>query len=155
MEDKDVDSLPEARDDFYNEKNDAVLAPDSYYAEKEDTGLGEEERYYEVIEGSKPKTRGFSVASLSLGIISILFSFIGWIGFIVGIAAIAFSVISRIKLGYFDNMSIAGLILGIFGAVFGAFYIIVTLIFGPEGIGSVFSGIPAGDTAPESSVNDI
>ncbi len=154
MEDKNYDSLPEAREDFYNEKNDAVLAPDSYYSEKKDKGFSEEERYYEVMESGKVKTRAFSVISLILGVISILFSFIGWIGFLVGAVAIIFSVISRIKLGYFDSMSIAGLILGIFGAVFGLFYIVIALMFGPEGLAGITSDF-SGGTGTGSSLNDI
>ena len=152
MEEKNIDFLPEGRDEFYNEKNDAVIAPDSYYSEKE-VSLPEEERYYEVMEGKKAKTRAFSVTALVLGIASVIFSFIGWFGLIVGAAAIVFSIISRIKLGYFDSMGIAGLILGIFGAVFGAFYLIVNLVFGPDGLAGAISRIP--DSNPDSSMNGI
>ena len=155
MEDKNFDFLPESKEDFYNEKNDAVLAPDSYYSEKESLASGEEERYYEVMESGAPKTRVFSVVSLVLGIVSILFSFIGWLGFIVGAVAIVFSVVSRVKLGYFDSMAIFGLILGIFGIVFGAFYIVLVWIFGPEGLGNMFSGISNPTPTPDSSINGI
>ena len=154
MEDNKMDSLPESSDSFYNEKNDAIYAPDSYYSEKNTDSSSDEDRYYEVMDSSKPKTKAFSVVSLTLGIISILFCFIGWLGFIVGIAAIAFSAVSRIKLGYFDSMSVAGLILGIFGVVFGAFYMIFTLIFGSDGLFGILSD-PAGGTNGDSSVNGI
>ncbi len=74
--------------------------------------------YKTVMRNGRPKTLGWSVASLVTGIVSVVCCCLGWVGFI-GIAAIVFAVIARRQLGYFDGMAIAGLILGIFGVVFG------------------------------------
>ena len=155
MKDNNLDFLPQSDEGLYNEKNDSVLAPDSYYENKEKASDESDERYYEVIEGGAPKTRVFSVVSLILGIVSILLSFTGWIGFIIGMGAIAFSVVSRIKLGYFDNMAIFGLLLGIFGIVFGAFYTILVWILGPNGLADMFSGIASPDTGSGNTINGI
>ena len=67
----------------------------------------------------KPKTIGWSIAALVTGIISAVTCSFGWSSLILGVIAIVFSAISRKTLGYFDGRSIAGLILGIFGTVFG------------------------------------
>lgn len=89
----------------------------------------EEVRYEEIFDRSKPKSRGFSVASLVLGIFSTVCCCFGWGVLVMGIMAVVFAIISRKTLGYFDGLSIAGLILGIFGAVFGIFSIYLT--YGP------------------------
>ncbi len=73
----------------------------------------------------RPKTMGWSVASLVLGILSIACCCFGYAGIIFGAAAIAVAVISRRSLGYFDGMCIAGLLLGIFGTVFGISIIVM------------------------------
>ena len=67
----------------------------------------------------RPKTIGWSIAALVTGIISAVTCSFGWSSLVLGIAAIVFSAVSRRILGYFDGRSIAGLILGIFGTVFG------------------------------------
>ena len=87
------------------------------------------ERYDEIFDATKPKTVGFSVASMVLGILSVICCCMGWSGLILGALAIVFSIVSRKVLGYFDGMSIAGLIVGIFGVCFGA--LIVFIIYGP------------------------
>ena len=51
---------------------------------------------------------------------------------IFGIGAIVFSIISKKTLGYFDGMSIAGLVCGIFGCVFGASIILTSLLLPEE-----------------------
>ena len=87
------------------------------------------ERYDEIFDATKPKTIGFSVASMVLGILSVICCCMGWSGLILGALAIVFSIVSRKVLGYFDGMSIAGLIVGIFGLCFGA--LIVFIVYGP------------------------
>ena len=79
----------------------------------------------------KPKTLGWSVASMVTGILSVVCCCFGWTGIIFGIAAIVLSVVSRKSLGYFDGMSIAGLVVGIFGLVFGI-AITYTVYFNPD-----------------------
>ena len=80
----------------------------------------ESDVYRTVMKNGKPKTMGWSVASMVLGILSLVCCCIGWTGAIFGIGAIVFSVVAKKSLGYFDGMAIAGLVCGIFGCVFGA-----------------------------------
>lgn len=90
---------------------------------EENEGYGENgERDYAfqtLNKRGRPKTIGWSIAALVTGIISAVTCSFGWSSLILGIAAIVFSAVSRKTLGYFDGRSIAGLILGIFGTVFG------------------------------------
>ena len=79
----------------------------------------------------KPKTLGWSVASMVVGILSVVCCCFGYTGIIFGIGAIIFSIVARKTLGYFEGMSIAGLVLGIFGLVFGA-AIVWNTIFNSE-----------------------
>ena len=85
-----------------------------------------------VMRNGKPKTMGWSVASLVLGIISVVCCCFGYASLILGVLAIVFSVLSRKALGYFDGLSIAGLILGIFGLVFGLAVVIGALLVPEE-----------------------
>ncbi len=66
---------------------------------------------------SKSKNRGFAVASLICGIVSVVCCVSWWLSLVCGIAGIVFSIISKKKLDYFDGLSLAGLICGIIGAV--------------------------------------
>ena len=86
-------------------------------------------RYEEIFDLAKPKSRGWSVASMVLGIVSVVCCCMGWASMLSAVLAIVFAVVSRKSLGYFDGMSIAGLILGIFGSVMGIMMIWVT--YGP------------------------
>ena len=107
-------------------------APEAFYKdistdENEDGVKKEkEDRYYEVFNKDKPKYIIWSLISAILGGASVICAFFGWGGLIVGMAAVAFAVVSRINLKYFDKISIMGLILGIFGIVFG----VAVIIFG-------------------------
>lgn len=103
----------------FGENEEVEVTPESYYHNISEASADGEDRYYEIFEKSKHKTLGWSVASLTFGIISVICCLFGWVGLIFGIVAAVFSVISRISLGFFDGMSVAGLILGIFGIVFG------------------------------------
>ena len=96
---------------------------DSYYGKY--TGgtsdSGEENGYaYKTVMDGVPRSRAWSVASLVLGILSVLCCCVAYGGLVMGVLAIVFAVISRRNLGYFDGMAIAGLVLGIIGTVFGA-----------------------------------
>lgn len=79
---------------------------------------------------SQPRTMIYSILSLVLGILSLVLCCCGgWFGLGLGVLAIVFSVVSRCHLGYFDGLSIAGLVLGIIGAVFGiAMIVLVSLL---------------------------
>lgn len=78
---------------------------------------------------AKPKTIAFSILSLIFGIFSLVICCCsGWIAVIFGLSAIVLSLISRRHLGYFDGMSVAGLVLGISGTVFGLVTIVLSVL---------------------------
>jgi hypothetical protein len=72
-----------------------------------------------VTRSGKPKTIGWSLASLICGIAALITSVFGWPGIVLGVLAIVFAVISRIVLGYFDGMLTFGFILGLHGIFIG------------------------------------
>ena len=94
---------------------------ESSYEKKENV------RYDEIFDNGKKKTKAFSIVSMITGILSILCCCVVWEGLPLGIIAIVFAAISRKKLGYFDGMAVAGLVLGIFGAVIGTVIFILSL----------------------------
>ena len=110
-----------------SESEDVEVTPESYYHNITESSGGDD-RYYEIFEKSKHKTLGWSASSMVFGIISVLLCFFGWVGLIFGAVAIILSAVSRILLGYFDGMAIAGLILGIFGVVFGGVIIVAKIL---------------------------
>ena len=89
---------------------------------KEEKDINEEEYTYKKVIKEKKNSRIFSVASLALGILSLVFCFLPILGIILALSSIIFSLISRGSLGYFDKIAIIGLVVGIFGAVFGLSY---------------------------------
>lgn len=107
-------------------------APEAYYeevdSEEAENIKDKEERYYEVFNKDKPKYIIWSLISAILGGISVICAFFGWGGLIVGGCAVVFAIISRINLKYFDKISIMGLILGIFGIVFGVAVIVIEIL---------------------------
>lgn len=121
-------ALPVSHENNGNDERKTESAPESYYHDITTPPAAGEDRYYEIFDKTKHKTRGFSVAAMTLGIISVLCCCFGWAGLVLGIAAIVFSVVSRVTLGYFDGMCIAGLILGIFGVVFGTSMVIMDIL---------------------------
>ena len=113
------------------EKEETALttpAPESFYhditAEKSES----EDRYYEVFNKDKPKYILWSLISAILGGISVICAFFGWGGIIIGAVGLVFAIVSRINLKYFDKISIMGLILSIFGIVFGVAVIILGIL---------------------------
>ena len=85
-----------------------------------------------VGKNGKPKTIGWSIASLAMGIVSLITSFFGWTGLILGILAIIFAVFSRRTLGYFDRKTIVGLVLGIHGILIGITVIVLMFTLSEE-----------------------
>lgn len=93
-------------------------------------------------ENGKPKKKGWSISSFVCSLVSIVLAAFGWSGIVFGVVCIVFALISRKSLGYFDNFSLAGLLIGIFGIVFGTSGIIISHI-APEfwaGLKSGFIG---------------
>ena len=111
--------------------DDSGVQSEGYYS-----SVDEENENKTVLDGV-PRSRGWSVAALILGILSIVLSIIPFLGFlhgvfgpIFGIMAIIASLVSRRNLGYFDGVGIAGIILGTVGCVFGATAILFGAFFG-------------------------
>nr|MBE6544494.1 hypothetical protein [Oscillospiraceae bacterium] len=94
---------------------------------------GESEFAYKTVLKTKQNRRTWSVVSLILAVLSIAFLYFSWVSLIFGSLAVAAAVVSRINLGYFDKLSLAGIIVGIFGIVFS----VAGIIFGSL-ISSVF-----------------
>ena len=88
--------------------------------------------YRTVMRNGRRKTMGWSMAALIAGVLAIMCCFLGYTGIVFGAVAVTLSIVSRKKLGYFDGMSIAGLILGIFGFVFGVAILVMTFTLPEE-----------------------
>lgn len=81
------------------------------------------DEYYAI-----PKaTRICSVLSLISALLSVLLCPIYYVGIVMAILAVVLSVVSSVRLGYFDKQSIFGLVIGIFGLVFGVFVLALDL----------------------------
>ena len=90
----------------------------------------EGEYAYKTVLKTKQNRRTWSVASLSLAVLSLAFLYFSWVGLIFGVLAVGAAILSRLNLGYFDKISLAGIIVGIFGLVFSvAGILFASLIF--------------------------
>ena len=99
------------------------------FEEKEAEKENKEEKFiYKNLFKEKNNTRVWSLASLLAAVLSVIFCFLPVLGIILSLFSVALSVVSRRVLGYFDGLSIAGLIVGIFGFVFGIGYSILQAV---------------------------
>ena len=80
---------------------------------------------YLSIEARKTKSLIWAALSVVFSLLSLGLFFVFWVNFALAIVGIILSVVSRIRMGYFHNVAIAGLIIGIIGAVFSLFYIFI------------------------------
>ena len=80
---------------------------------------------YLNIDAKKSKSLAFAVLSLIFSALSIVLCFVFWLNLAFAALGIIFCVVSRLRMGYFHGISIAGLIVGIIGAIFSLFYIFV------------------------------
>ena len=71
-----------------------------------------------VIKKDMTNRRTISVVSLVLAVLSVLFFRIPWVGLVLAILSVGGAGWSRKNLGYFDKISLAAIIVGIFGVVF-------------------------------------
>ncbi len=102
---------------------------------------GETDRAFAIVnEKGKPKTLLWSIIALALGILSLILSPLGWAGLIIGIAAIVFAVVARIKMGFFNGFIIAALLCSIFGVIFSAASAIIVAI-DPEFFNRILNGL--------------
>jgi hypothetical protein len=112
----------------------------SFDTEKKVDGEGNIEEYaYKNVITKNSNTRLFSVISVAFAILSVIFSLVPWVGFILGFISVVFSVISRKQLGYFEGLALVGLIVGIFGFVFSFAGIILSAVFANSGYFSFWS----------------
>lgn len=81
---------------------------------------------YKSVIKNKENRRTWSVASLVLAVLSVLSLFVSWLGLTLGLLSACAGVVSRKNLGYFDKLSLAGIIIGIFSCVFA----VAGIIFG-------------------------
>lgn len=102
---------------------------EGFYKDKTD----EEENEKNTVLDGVPRSRGWSVASIVFGILSVLLSVLplfgslhGVFGLLFGFMAVIAALVSRRNLGYFDGVAIAGIILCAVGCVFGT----TSLLFG-------------------------
>ncbi len=80
---------------------------------------GTESTYaYKKVIRNKEQRRTFSVISIALAVLSILLAYFSWVGLVLGLLAIGAGIISRKNLGYFDKLTLAAIIVAIFGVVF-------------------------------------
>lgn len=98
-----------------------------------------EEYAYKNVITKNGNTRLFSVISVAFAALSVILSFVPWVGFIFGLVSVGFSLISRKQLGYFEGLAIVGLIVGIFGFVFSFAGIILGAVFANSGYFSFWS----------------
>ena len=87
---------------------------------------------YQTVMEIKSRSRGFAIASLVLGILSLVCCCLPYGGLVMAILAVVFAIVSRKKMGYFDSLAIAGLIVGIIGVIFGAFSIFLDILMSTE-----------------------
>lgn len=92
------------REDFYQDKT------------AEEINKGGFNKKEEECMPQKSTTRFWSVLAFVIGSLACLFCLTKIGGIIIGVVAVMLCLISRIKLGYFDRLSIAALIFGVFGA---------------------------------------
>lgn len=123
-----------------SQESNALVTSDTYYEDKQlDVKRSDpRDRYYELFDKNKQKTMIWSVLSLIFGIVSIICCCYGWLGLVLSAASIAFAVVSRVNLKYFDGMALAGLIIGIFGMVFSLTVLVSMIIVGTEEFNNIF-----------------
>ena len=83
----------------------------------EDSSGGDEYAYKKVIK-DKQQRRTWSVGSIILAVLSLVFLFLPWVSLVLGVGSAAAAAVSRKNLGYFDKISLAAMIIAIFGIVF-------------------------------------
>ncbi len=79
---------------------------------------GEEGYVYKKVIKDKQYRRTWSVASVILAVLSVLLTYFSYVGIVLGLLSVGCAAISRKNLGYFDKISLAGMIIAIFGVVF-------------------------------------
>ena len=87
----------------------------------------DELEYYDLPDAPEARRRGWSVISFFAGILSVLLCPIYIAGFVFAVLSVVGALVSRKRLGFFDTLALAGLLIGIVGTVFCAFSLVVDL----------------------------
>lgn len=83
--------------------------------------------YYDLPENIRARSMIFSVISLVFSILSVALCPIYYLGIAFSVLAVVAGIISRHNLGYFDKKTLFGIIVGIFGFIFGICSMIMDL----------------------------
>lgn len=98
----------------------------------------------------KPKTEAFSLICLIFGTIALLSCWTGKvIPVIFGVLAVAFAIVARLHLGYFDSKGVVGLIFGIIGFAVGLVMLILTVTAVIGALRDWMESITGGGDAPD------
>lgn len=84
---------------------------------------------FQTIMDIKSRNRGFAIASMVLGIFSVICCCSTIVALITATLSIIFAIVSRVRMGYFDGMAVAGLVLGIVGFVFAVSMLLLDAFF--------------------------
>ena len=95
--------------------------------DKTATPAVDEVEYYELPDSPEARRRGWSVISFFAGILSVLLCPIYVLGFAFAVLSVVGALISRKRLGYFDTLALAGMLIGIVGSVFCIFSLVVDI----------------------------
>lgn len=97
--------------------------------ENSESPEGEENYVYKKVIKNKQNRRTWSVASIILAVLSVVLVYFSYVSLCLGLASVGCAFMSRKNLGYFDKISLAGMIIAIFGVVFSIAGIIFTSLF--------------------------
>ena len=117
------DSLSVIEASLINEEASVINEEDYVVKIEEEKG----EECYPLPQNPKKRTMLFSALSVILAVISISLAVFYIPSLILGVLSIGAAVYSRLILGFFDKLTLIGLILGIFGVIFGVGSLILTL----------------------------
>ncbi len=95
--------------------------------ERNEAKRGSDE-YYDLPPAIRSRTRLWSVISLVLAVLSVLLCPVYYVSLVFSILAVGASLFSRRTLGFFDSLAVIGLIVAIFGFVFGISVMVADLI---------------------------
>ncbi len=91
-----------------------------------ETENSEQQYAYKNVIKDKHHRRTWSVVSLALSVLSVLLTYFSWVSLVLAVASVVCAVVSRKNLGYFDKISLASIIVAIFGVMFA----VTGLLFG-------------------------
>lgn len=92
--------------------------------------------FYNLPADPRQRSRKWSVLSLLMSVLSVLLCSFYYVSLPMAFVGIGLALISRRTLGFFDGIALSGIIIGISGAVFGVFSMILNL----SGLSAVLFG---------------